>query len=36
MPARLTSRPPPAQFFPGMRERLQARGHKTADYDICL
>ena len=23
-------------FFPRMRERLQARGHKTADYDVCL
>ena len=23
-------------FFPRMRERLTARGHKTADYDVCL
>ena len=23
-------------FFPRMRKRLEARGHKTADYDVCL
>ena len=23
-------------FFKGMRERMQARGHKVADYDICF
>ena len=24
------------KFFPQMRERLRARGHKVADYDVCL
>lgn len=24
------------RFFPQMRERLRARGHKVADYDVCL
>jgi hypothetical protein len=23
-------------FFPRMRKRLEARGHKVADYDVCL
>ncbi|KAL1529927.1 hypothetical protein AB1Y20_000855 [Prymnesium parvum] len=23
-------------FFPRMRERLSSRGHKVADYDVCL
>jgi len=24
------------KFFPQMRERLRSRGHKIADYDVCL
>lgn len=24
------------KFFPQMRERLRTRGHKIADYDVCL
>lgn len=24
------------QFFPQMRDRLRQRGHKIADYDVCL
>ena len=24
------------KFFPQMRERLKSRGHKIADYDVCL
>ena len=24
------------KFFPQMRERLRHRGHKIADYDVCL
>ena len=24
------------KFFPQMRERLRQRGHKIADYDVCL
>ena len=24
------------QFFPQMRKRIAARGHKVADYEVCL
>jgi hypothetical protein len=24
------------KFFPQMRDRLRQRGHKVADYDVCL
>ena len=24
------------QFFPQMRTRIAARGHKVADYEVCL
>ena len=24
------------KFFPEMRTRLRTRGHKVADYDVCL